>query len=988
MKASIQQKTAAVLAFIGVCVLIVFAIAYRSATVFVENTRLVAHTYEVIATLDSTQSDLSDCVADAREYYFRGDKSYRVAYNTFIAEVQSDIAQLARLTADNPIQQTNVYTLRRQVERVFETENQQFASRQTQDAPVSGTTSAVMSESRQTIGRMKAEEQRLLSIRQENVAHSTQISAFIFSVVGVLQLVLLGLIYYLTARDVRERKKSEDALRKAEDRLRTLVDGVKDYAIFMLDPNGNIVSWNRGAERIKGYKAEEIIGRHFSCFYPAEDVQSGKPARELEIATTKGRYEEEGCRLRKDGSRFWANVVLTPVKDATGTLLGFSKVTRDITERRRSEQMLQESEERHRKLFENNPHPTWVYDRESLRFLAVNTAAVRTYGYSEDEFLSMTIKDIRPPEDITALMKDVSEVHNGSASTGIWRHLRKDGSLIEVEITSYALSFEGRPAEVVVAADVTQKRRDFAEKQKLIEHLAVMNQQLEVRNKEVEHATRLKSKFLANMSHELRTPLNAIVGFSGLLGDEAAGQLNDKQKRFVNHIKQGAGHLLQLINDILDLSKIEAGQLEIRCEDFQLGEALPEVLSNIRPLAMQKGIRLQQNITTARALHADRVRFKQILYNLLSNAVKFTSKGGQVTIDCSDDGEFIRVSVSDTGIGIRAEDQQVIFEEFRQVEGQTAHEGTGLGLAITKKLVEQQSGRIWVQSEIGKGSRFSFTLPGVQGSSAKTPATVDAAQNTSGGTDAYRPLILVVDDDASARELLASYLEPEGYRVEVATSASEALEKAKDLRPDAVTLDILMPEANGFEFLLNAKSTPATSNIPIIIVSIVDQQKMGFALGAADYLVKPVDRAALLTTLRKHIPVLPNRERLFLLVDDDPLSLELLDSTLRSAGYHTRTAQNGRSALEVLSSVRVDGILLDLIMPEMDGFEFIRRVKQQHNLQEIPIFVLTAKNLTGDDIELLSRETQVCFQKNGAWQHELIEAVKNVVQKTKTASAS
>src|SRR5579862_7136535 len=184
MKASIQQKTVVVLVFIAVCVLTVFAIAYRSATVFVDNSRLVAHTYEVIATLDSTQSDLSDCVADAREYYFTGDKSYRAAYNTFIAEVQSDIAQLARLTADNPIQQTNVYTLRRQVERVFETENQQFASRQTQDAPVSGTTSAVMSESRQTIGRMKAEEQRLLSIRQENVAHSTQISALTFSVVG------------------------------------------------------------------------------------------------------------------------------------------------------------------------------------------------------------------------------------------------------------------------------------------------------------------------------------------------------------------------------------------------------------------------------------------------------------------------------------------------------------------------------------------------------------------------------------------------------------------------------------------------------------------------------------------------------------------------------------------------------------------------------------------------------------------------------------
>src|SRR5579862_154521 len=583
-------------------------------------------------------------------------------------------------------------------------------------------------------------------------------------------------IIYAVARDVTERKLAEEALRESQERLRLLVNGVKDYGIFMLDPTGAVASWNPGAERIEGYRAHEIIGRHFSCFYPPEDVKAGKPERALQIAMAEGRYEEEGWRVRKDGSPFWANVLLTALTDGTGKLRGFSKITRDITEHRRAEQRLQESEERHRKLFDNIPHPTWVFDRETLRFLAVNAAAVRKYGYSKDEFQAMTLKDIRPPEDIPALLETVKALGEGNESGGAWRHRLKDGTIIDTENTSYALTFSGRAARAVVAVDVTQRKRDEAEKREFMDSLAATNQELGLRNREVERATQMKSKFLASMSHELRTPLNAIVGFSDLLAEGTPGQLNDKQKRFVNHIKQGSAHLLQLINDILDLSKIEAGQLELRSEEFFVKDALPEVLSTIHPLAIAKNIQIEQKVESKSLVKADRVRFKQILYNLLSNAVKFTPKEGRIAIECVDYWDFVRVSVADTGIGIRPEDQKVIFDEFRQVEGSGdgVQEGTGLGLAITKRLVQQQGGQISVESALGEGSRFTFTLVAAESSSEVQPVLEPAKTSVLAASGRLAPMVLIVDDEGSSRELLASYLEPE-YRLAMAESGVEAL---------------------------------------------------------------------------------------------------------------------------------------------------------------------------------------------------------------------
>jgi len=519
--------------------------------------------------------------------------------------------------------------------------------------------------------------------------------------------------------------------------------------------------------------------------------------------------------------------------------------------------------------------------------------------------------------------------------------------------------------------------------------LAVANRELDLRNREVERATQMKSKFLASMSHELRTPLNAIVGFSDLLAEGTPGQLNDKQRRFLNHIKQGSAHLLQLINDILDLSKIEAGQLELRSEEFLVTDALPEVLSTVHPLALAKNIQVEQKVESKSLVKADRVRFKQILYNLLSNAVKFTPKGGRITIACVDHWDFVRVSVTDSGIGIRPEDQKVIFDEFRQVEGTTGgtHEGTGLGLAITKRLVEQQGGQISVESELGKGSRFTFSLPAAEPTSKVRPPAEPATAPVPATSGRLTPLVLIVDDENSSRELLAGYLEPE-YRVAMAESGGEALKKAQQLRPDAITLDVLMPGSSGFETLAALRKNPETAQIPIIILSIVDQKQVGFALGAADYLIKPVRRPALLEAIRRHVPSPADEDSSILLVDDDPKALELLEEGLRSAGYETQGVRSGARALELLANKVVGAILLDLLMPGMDGFEVIRHVRQEAALKDLPILVMTGKNLTAEEADLLSHETQALLQKNGSWQQQLIVELRRVIGGRKIAKSA
>ena len=611
-----------------------------------------------------------------------------------------------------------------------------------------------------------------------------------------------------------------------------------------------------------------------------------------------------------------------------------------------------------------------------------NVATQRLFGYSDEELLGREVDDLVPNEVRARHSHHRANycAHPLTRPMGSGLQLqgqRKDGSRFPVEISlSPYESAEGFRIGAIIR-DVTERVKAEEQIRALhrtyAEELTAANRQLEVRNREVEAANQLKSEFLASMSHELRTPLHTIIGFAELLSEGLEGPLNDKQMRFVNHILTDGRHLLELINDILDLSKIESGHLKLKFESFDWTQALTEVLGTIQPQAVNKGVDLPHSDFLPDCIEADRVRFKEILFNLLSNAVKFTPPGGRVWVEAKSDDETLELSVCDTGIGISPEQQNRIFDKFYQAGMTTkgVREGTGLGLSITKHLVDRHGGTISLESVPGAGSTFTVRLPRHapdEGAPADQPDTT------------VHPLILIVESDTAARELLVSYLEPQGYRTIVASTRDETLSKARDLRPDAITLDLLMPSSDGWETLRELRRTPATASIPVLVVSVVNESGNAASPGgAAAYLLKPVNREMLLDTLRQHVHPRPGKPPKILVVDDEQSSRDLLQEVLGGAGYLPILNSSGREALETLAKTHVSAVIVDLMMPGMNGFEFIFRIKEHPELQDLPLVVLTAKDLTGQDVDVLRRDTKAVLLKGATWREQLVSQLRALV---------
>ncbi len=655
----------------------------------------------------------------------------------------------------------------------------------------------------------------------------------------------------------------EQKLWETVQRLHAVVES-SPLAIIAHDGEGRIRMWNLSAERIFGWTEAEVVGQRNPTIPADHEEEFSELVRVRMQGETQAGFET--VRIRKDGTRVDVSIWTSPLRDDSGRITGIMTELADITERKRSErdrvQLLASEqaaraeagiEKRYRKLLEAAPDAILEVDRQG-RIVLVNAQVEKLFGYTRGELLGKPVEILIPgrfrnhPAHRDIYFGDPVMRPMG---TGLELYAKRaDGSEFAVDVTLSPNEVEGADRVICVVRDVTERRRAEEQIQTLnqdLEHgteaLIATNKALELQNREVERANRLKDEFLASMSHELRTPLNSIIGFSDLLAERGDEQFTPKHKRFIGHIQQGARHLLELINDILDLSKIEAGHLELKYEEFNLSAAAAEVLATVRPIAVAKNLEVTSTLPEDVSLDGDRLRFKQVLYNLLSNAIKFTAAGGRISIEGSEAGGVAQFCVTDTGIGIPAEEHEAIFSSFHQVGTTTkgVREGTGLGLAITKRLVEQHGGRIWVQSEPGKGSRFYFTLP----------LKAEEPDHGVSGKPGDAPLVLVVEDEGAAQELLLSHLEEAGYRAVTVGTGAEAIRAARDIHPDVITMDVLLPGKTGWQALEELKQSPDTASIPVIIVSVVEERKKGLSIGAADYLVKPVSKENLLEAIRR-----------------------------------------------------------------------------------------------------------------------------------------
>ena len=477
-------------------------------------------------------------------------------------------------------------------------------------------------------------------------------------------------------------------------------------------------------------------------------------------------------------------------------------------------------------------------------------------------------------------------------------------------------------------------------------HNAGLFRELEHKSRELEVASRHKSEFLASMSHELRTPLNAVIGFSDVLLDRMFGELTERQEEYVRDIGDSGRHLLELINEILDLSKIEAGRMEVDLAPVSLPDLLEHGVAMVRERAARQGVSLALDVAPGvDVVHGDELKLKQVVLNLLTNAIKFTSAGGSVEMTAAVDGDLAVVTVRDTGSGIPEAEHEAIFEAFQR-GGRGAREtteGTGLGLTLSRRIVDMHGGRLWMESRVGEGSTFAFSVP--------TLASVEAA--VAGASEVGTPVgesagaggILVVEDDPRSADLLRVILEGAGHTVVVARDGVEGLELARRMGPAAIVLDVLLPRLDGWELLARLKRDPATSALPVVIVSMLDERGAGFALGAAEYLVKPVDREDLLGALAQWTDQ-PGDGRTVVAIDDDPRDLELVEAALSPHGWSVLRATSGEEGVELVRRERPSVVLLDLLMPGVDGFEVVERLRADPDLTDVPIVVLTSMDMT------------------------------------------
>ncbi|MFH2004427.1 MAG: response regulator [Bacteroidota bacterium] len=817
---------------------------------------------------------------------------------------------------------------------------------------------------------------------------------------------------------------------ETSEELKQILESITG-GFFALDRLFRFTYWNKAAEEGTGLLREEVLGKNvFEVFPNAKGADIGEKYR---IAMETSTFQSIETSYKDDRFEAWYDIRIYP------TERGISVFFQDITEQKRQQhqkEMLLEVS----KIINTSQHVDELCldaGDKIAKFLDIPTKFVCIYRYDPRTSLlhlvAPSLSNVYVTPDVehqivdekattiavrTALTRKpiisdelsrsslaaffLTEMEDERLKTLISLPLLVQGDLqgvLEVMSRKEESDFGGIKSELGLLKVIANELSIGLSRKMLMDEITIKNVELENEKLKTEEANQAIKKFLATFSHELRTPLNSIVGFSDFITTDFATLPPEKIKDFMKNIHASGQHLILLINDILDLSKIEAGKLELHIEGYPIEYFKESVTRVLQADVQKKNINLIFNVSPQiEQLFVDQTRFKQILVNLISNAIKHSDAGGKVVVGINRIENEIEIVVKDEGCGIKPEELSKLFRPFQQARSlKDEKEGTGLGLAITKRLVELHGGKINVDSEWGKGTIFSLRIPMVLGIENVLSSSTDeeiheknqktfreitegiSSQKTD-ATKTEKPLILIIEDNKQATQLLEMYLNDAGYCTEVACNGIEGLEKAKLLKPHIITLDLMLPLKDGWQVLKDLKNHPVCKDIPIIIISITDEKKLGFSLGAVDYFVKPVSKTDLLATI-KRIPLKMSQERKhpkILIIDDDKTAIELIEVILEPEGYDVVKTYNGKEGLKMAIEQKPDLVILDLIMPEISGFNLAYQMRQNPVTRNIPIIILTSMEVDDETREKMEGFVSTVMSKQKFTKKDLLREINSI----------
>ena len=771
------------------------------------------------------------------------------------------------------------------------------------------------------------------------------------------------------------RRSTAEALRESEMLYRNIFENGPGF-LCTHDLEGRLLSLNPAASGALGFTPAELIGRNLS------DVLA--PAASAGFSTyldcvRRGEQTDGLMRVinRHGEERFWMyrNVLHSPLAGEP-YVLGFAF---DVTESRRARNALAANERRFRQFLEASGDLIQSLGAEGeVRY--VNRRWRETLGYSEQEAGSLRLIDVVAPREIDHCSSMFERLRAGESLPPVETvFLARDGREVPVQGTISSSFEEGRFVSCQgFFRDVSRSRMLEEQRRAYLSQIQQQNLELELHRKEAVRANRLKSEFLAMMSHELRTPLNAIVGFSELLADDKDYPLSGKQDLHLTFVRKAAEHLLGLINDILDLSKIEAGRIKLSPENLRVTALLPEVLSIIGPLAGQKKIHLDQRVPDDLSVFADRLHFKQILFNLLSNAVKFTPAGGAIAVTGESEPGFSLLSVGNTGSQIDPAEHETIFDEFQQAHSRTdSREGTGLGLAIVRRLVEQHGGKVWVESSPGTGTVFFVLLPDSQDVLAAAPAnppSLPRAQRAIG-----EPAILLVSDDEAARGRWAEVLQRQRFRVRAVSCDGEVLPRIQSDEPQLTILDLASTGPRGWQLLRELRSRERIEPLILALVPDLAERRPAFLAGAHGCLVLPLADELLVKACRRRIEPL-DTPRVVLIVESNPEPQRLLTEAAIAAGFRPIVVPSGVDALQTADRIRPDAIVLDLQLPDLDGYQTIVRLRSNPVTAPIPVLVLAREGAEAVETQVFTGPTRLLWLPDDGWRDMVTMEIQRTVE--------